>query len=84
MSLQAFNKLVFILSPSLQRNEMYSHSSTPISPIIIVSIGIHYLAGGELSNIRHVFGVSVAEAYNCIECFIDMILCCESMMITLP
>ena len=29
MSLEAFNKLVFILSPSLQRNNMYSRSSTP-------------------------------------------------------
>ena len=84
MSVQAFNKLVFILSPSLQRNNVYSHSSTPISPIIIVGIGIQYLAGGELSDIQHVFGVSVAEAYNCIECFIEMILHCESMRITLP
>ena len=55
MSLQAFNKLVFILSPLLQRNNVYSCSSTPISPIIIVGIGIRYLAGGELSNIQHVF-----------------------------
>ena len=81
MSLEAFNKLVFILSPSLQRNNMYSHLSTPISPIIIVGI---YLAGGKLSDIRHVFGVSVAEAYNCIECFIERTLCCDSMRITLP
>ena len=84
MSLEAFNKLVFILSPSLQRNNMYSHLSTPISPIIIVSIGIRYLAGGELSDIRHVFGVSVVEACNCIECFIESTLCCDSMRITLP
>ena len=84
ISLEAFNKLVFILSPSLQRNNMYSHSSTPISPIIIVSIGIWYLAGGELSNIRHVFGVSAAEACNFIECFIERTLHCDSMRITLP
>ena len=63
---------------------MYSRSSTPISPIIIIGIGIRYLAGGELSDIRHVFGVSVAEAYNCIECFIESTLHCESMKITLP
>ena len=62
MSLEAFNKLVFILSLSLQRNNMYSRSSTPISPIIIVGIGIRYLTGGALSDFRHVFGVSVAEA----------------------
>ena len=84
MSLEAFNKLVFILSPSLQRNNVYSCLSTPISPIIIVGIGIWYLAGGELSDIRHVFGVSVAEAYNCIECFIESTLHCDSMRITLP
>ena len=40
--------------------------------------------GGELSDIRHVFGVSVAEAYNCIECFIESTLHCDSMRITLP
>ena len=84
MSLKAFNKLVFILSPSLQRNNMYSRSSTPISPIIIVGIGIQYLAGGELSDIRHVFGVSVVEAYNCIEFFIERTLHCDYMRITLP
>ena len=84
MSLEAFNKLVFILSPSLQRNNMYSHMSTAISPIIIVGIGIRYLTGGELSDILHVFGVSVAEAYNYIECFIESTLRCDSMRITLP
>ena len=84
MSLEAFNKLVFILSPSLQRNNVYSCSSAPISPIIIVSIGIWYLAGGELSNIQHVFGVSVAEAYNYIECFIERTLHCDSMRTMLP
>ena len=47
-------------------------------------IGIRYLAGGELSDIRHVFGVSVVEAYNCIECFIESTLHCDCMMITLP
>ena len=84
MSLEAFNKLVFILSPSFQRNNMYSRLSTPNPPIIIVSIGIHYLAGGELSDIRHVFGVSVVEAYNCIACFMESTLHCDSMRITLP
>ena len=83
MSLQAFNKLVSLLSPLLKRNDAYSQASSPISPVIIVRIGIWYLAGGELSNIQHVFGVSIA-AYNCIECFIDTILCCESMKIMLP
>ena len=64
MSLEGFNKLVLILSLSLQRNNMYSCSSTPISPIIIVSIGIWYLAGGELSDIRHVFGVGMVLFLN--------------------
>ena len=84
MSLQAFNKPVSILSPLLKRNDAYSHASAPISPIIIIGIGIQYLAGGKLVDIQYVFGVSIAEAYNCIECFIETILCCESMRITLP
>ena len=83
MSLQAFNKLVSILSPLFKTNDVYSHASAPISPTIIVGIGIQYLAGGELVDIQHVFGVSIAEVYNCIECFIEMILCCESMRIML-
>ena len=84
MSLQAFNKLVSILSPLLKRNDVYSCTSALISPIIIIGIGIWYLAGGKLVDIRHVFGVSIAEAYNCIKCLIETILCCESMRITLP
>ena len=84
MSLQAFNKLISLLSPLLKRNDSYSQASSPISPVIIVGIGIQYLAGGELSDIRHGFGVSIAEAYKCIECFLDTILCCESMKIMLP
>ena len=84
MSLQAFNKLISLLSPLLKRNDAYSHASGPISPVIIVGIGIRYLAGGELSDIRHVFGVSIAEVYNCIKCFLDTILCCESVKIMLP
>ena len=84
MSLQAFNKLVSILSPLLKRNGVFSHTSSPISPIIIVGIGIRYLAGGKLVDIQHVFRVSIAEVYNCTECFIETILCCESMRITLP
>ena len=59
-------------------------ASSPISPVIIVGIGIWRLVGDKLSDIQHVFGVSIAEAYNCIECFIDTILCCESMKIMLP
>ena len=80
MSLQAFNKLVSLLSPLLKRNDVYSHTSGPISPVIFVGIGIR----GELSNIQHVLGVSIAEAYNCIKCFFDTILCCESVKIMLP
>ena len=39
MSLQAFNKLVSILSSLLKRNDAYSRISGPISPVIIVGIG---------------------------------------------
>ena len=84
MSPQPFNKLVSMLSPLLKRNDAYSCASGLISPVIIVGIGIQYLAGGKLVDIQHVFGVSIAEAYNCIECFLDTILCCESMRIMLP
>ena len=51
MSLQAFNKLISLLSPLLKRNDAYSCASGPISPVIIVGIGIWYLAGGKLSDI---------------------------------
>ena len=51
MSLQAFNKLISKLSSLLKRNDAYSHASDPISPVIIVGIGIRYLAGGELADI---------------------------------
>ena len=51
MSLQAFNKLISILSSLLKRYDVYSCTSGPISPVIIVGIGIRYLAGGKLADI---------------------------------
>ena len=95
LSRAAFQEGVLNVSGSIQQTCLYFITVitekqhvlpivNPISPIIIVIIGICYLAGGELSDIRHVFGVSVAEAYNCIECFIESTLRCDYMRIMLP
>ena len=38
---------------------------------MIIGMGLRYLAGEKLSDIRHIFKMSQAEAYNSVGCFID-------------
>ena len=84
MSLAGFNNLKEILRLQLERNVSYSRSSQPIQLEHIVGIGLRYLAGGMINDIRHVFGTSITEAYNCVNCFLDAVIASEQLQIQLP
>ena len=71
MSPDAVSKLIDILAPIIQRVEYNSRSEGPILPEHIVGVGLRTLAGGSLSDIRHIFKMSVAAAYGCFDDFID-------------
>ena len=84
MSYEAFYNLTDILSPCLQRQEYNSRSISPVSVEVIIGLGLRFLGGGNVSDIRHVFGTSRAEAYHSIECFINAINSMTAFDIKLP
>ena len=84
MSLDAFNNLKDILTPQLQRDLRRSRSRVGISVEIIMGIGLRFLAGGKLVDIRHIYNISVAEAYHSAKCFISAVNTNASLDIALP
>lgn len=84
MPLVAFQNLVSVLSPVIVRNTSRSRSPQPISVELIVAVGIRYLRGGEIMDIKNVYGLSKAEAYVSRNCFLDAVLQCDSLKIKMP
>ena len=77
MSETAFNDLVELLRPALQRVVYNSRSKQPIFVELIVAIGFRWLAGGSYREIEDVFGVSTTETYRSRNKFIDALLNCN-------
>ena len=92
MSLQAFNHLLELLRPSITVNVVKSNASSGlycsnkhIYPELILAIGLRWLAGGNLIDIRHVYGVSYPSAYAAItKTFLDAVNSCTALSIKFP
>ena len=84
MSFTAWTKLYSILVPYVQRNAARSRSIGPVTVDMIMGIGMRYLAGGRVSNDRHIFGLSYAEAYRSINDFLFAVLDSPLLTIQFP
>ena len=85
MSYGAWEKLRSILHPFLKRNFNYSSRTfEPITVDIIMGVGMRYLTGGAIQDVRHIVGISRSEAYACLDLFIDGIVSAEELTIRLP
>ena len=84
MPLVAFQNLVSLLSPIVMRNTSRSRSSQPISVELIVAVGMRYLRGGEIMDIKNVYGLSKTHAYRSRNCFLKAVLQCDSLKIKMP
>ncbi len=73
MDLCTHSNLVTILDPYLERKESKSNGSDPVQVEHIMGLGLCVLAGGTLSDNRHIFGVSVTESYQSFDSFIDAV-----------
>jgi hypothetical protein len=71
MSLPAFEVLRAYLWVKLKRRANRNTLIREITVEMIIGTGLRYLAGEKLSDIRHIFKMSQAEAYNSVGCFID-------------
>ena len=73
MSPSAHRNLVRLLDPILQRVEWNSRGSEPILVEHIISLGLRILAGGQMSDVRHIMGVSRAAAYQAFDDLVDAV-----------
>ena len=79
MSLSAFEHLVEILAPTLEREEHRSRSAQAIQPEHIAALGIRALGGGRLCDIRHIIGCSRAAAYVAFDDFVNAVNACPEL-----
>jgi len=73
---QSFHKLVSILRADLQANELQSIRSggaDPLTPDIIVAIGLRSLGGSFTQDIAEIFGMSKTTAHNKIYSFLHAV-----------
>ena len=84
MSLNAFNHLKTILFPLLKRDWKRSNCIEPVCIEIIMGVGLRYLGGGAMLDIRHVFKISLTEAYHSMKCFVTAVNLCPGLSINLP
>ena len=84
MSLNAWNKLRSIVRVHLERKWRYSRDLEPIFIEIIMGIGMRFLRGGKMNDIRRIYNVSKTEAYRCRNNFIAAILLSPELDIKFP
>ena len=86
MSLRSFNKLLELLSPTLQLNERFGmlSSGEPITCENMLHCTLRFLAGGSYHDIRQSASISKASFYRIIWHTITTINNCASLAIKLP
>ena len=84
MSYSAYTDLVGILDPHLERYEDCSNGSSPILVEHIRGLGLRVLAGGVVSDNRHLFGMSKSAAYVCLDDFLTAVNSSPELAIALP
>ena len=84
MSVPAHGNLVRILDPILERAAYNSRTAEPIQVEHIIGLGLRVLAGGTLSDNRHIFGMSCPASYGCFNDFLDAVNSAPELDINLP
>lgn len=90
MSEESFDKLVeIILTPKLAIDEKQSRRSTggeqdPITPEMVVAIGLRFLGGELVKSLADLFGVSTPYTHDLISKFLDAVDTQEELEIKIP
>jgi hypothetical protein len=86
MSKESFDKLVDHLRPDIEVDIVKARNrcNQEIYPEIVVAICIRYLCGGSYDDISNCYGVSIGGYYYSRNKFLNSILRCEALAITMP
>ena len=84
MSLPAFEHLISLLVPALQRVEWNSGGKDPIRPEHIVAVGLHALGGGRMLDIHHIIKSSLSATYQAFDNFVNAVNSAPELDINFP
>ena len=85
MSVDTFNKLHHILFPLLNRQYHKCHKGLqPVSVPIIIATGLRWHTGSRADDLKHIFGLSRTEVYNCVNKFREAVLASKELAIRMP
>jgi hypothetical protein len=83
MSLEAFNKMKELLGDKIAVRFERCPMPEPITPEIVMSIGLHYLSGGKYLDLKNVYGLCLASVYRVRDMFIDAVNSCPKLVNTI-
>ena len=84
MSYEAFHRLKEMMWVLLKRKRKIRGFIRSVTVEMIIGMGLRFLAGGMVRDIRWIYHVSVAETYHSIECFIKCVQQTKELDINLP
>ena len=75
MSKKAFDKLVDILKITVDKLKSKNSTSgnAPISPLMIVAIGLQFLSGEKAKSLADTFGISISSTHRVIDKFLSAV-----------
>ena len=83
MSLAAFNKLRGLLHNKITVRFERCPVQEPITPEIVMAIGLRYLSGGKCLDLKNVYGLSLASVYRVRNMFLDAVNSCPELVSTI-
>ena len=84
MTLDTHRQLNDILRDIITRDQQKSNGSAPIEPEHVIGMGLRTLGGGRVIDCRHVFGMSRAAGYACVDDFIYAVNNSPELAIRMP
>ena len=83
LSLAAFNKLRGLLHNKIMVRFERCPVQEPITPEIVMAIGLRYLSGGKCLDLKNVYGLSLASVYRVRNMFLDAVNSCPELVSTI-
>jgi DDE superfamily endonuclease len=88
MEIETFDALLSILRPLITLDVIKSNNSTsnegPIYPELVMAVGLRWLGGGNMPDIRDWAGISSSSFYRIRDLFLDAVITAEALSIRWP
>lgn len=88
MPREAFNRLVKLLRPAIEVDQLKSMQAScgkgPITPEITVAMGIRFLCGEKPKSLKDIFHMTISSTRRHIAMFLNAVVACDELAAKLP